>query len=508
MPFPITNWNGRRVTVMGLGRFGGGVGVVRWLAGQGARITLTDQASPNELAKPLAGLRDLEGKIAHPIKLHLGGHDSSDFVDTEALIVNPAVRPDNRWVREAIDRKVPITTEIGLFLDACPAAVVGVTGSNGKSTTAAMLASILRADGKKTWLGGNLGGSLLGELASITENDYVVLELSSFQIHYLPENIRPLQIVVVTNCVPNHLDWHDTFEEYAATKRRLIQLQTPDGIVVLSPTLAELDQWKEVAQGRLVSVGKGDWLVLDGEAESLDIQKVPVPFSGASKKKEKKKEATEREEADSLCSTGEKKGTGTFCSKRSQSPFSLPPLPVPGEHNRQNARAASTAARAAGCSDTAIQRGLMTYLGLPDRLEPVGICHGRRCVNDTASTTPESTAAATAALPDSWLLVGGGEKGADFSAMLDELARSAQGVAFYGTVGPKLYEQFKRVVAENDSRSPRFELFTTLDEAFRWSLSQSEPGESIILSPGCSSHDQFTHFVERGEHFKRLVQEA
>ena len=443
MPFPITNWNGRKVTVMGLGRFGGGVGVVRWLSQQGALVTLTDRASPADLTEPLALLHDLDGQTPHPIKLHLSGHDSSDFTDTEAVIVNPAVRPDNRFVREAIEAGVPITTEIGLFLDACPATVIGVTGSNGKSTTSAMLAAILRADGKKTWLGGNLGGSLLGELASITESDWVVLELSSFQIHYLPDSVRPPRIAVVTNCVPNHLDWHDTFEEYAATKQRLLQLQSPDSTAVLGATLVELDEWKRAVQGELIA----------------------------------------------------EKGI-----------FSLPPLPVPGEHNRQNAQLAAIAAQAAGCSEVAIQRGLMTYLGLPDRLEPVGICHGRRCVNDTASTTPESTAAASAALPDSWLLVGGGEKGADFSAMLDELARSARGVAFYGTVGPKLFEQFQELVAKSPSASPRFGLFTTLDEAFLWSLTQSEPGESIILSPGCSSHDQFTHFVERGEHFKRLVE--
>ena len=460
----IDNWNGRRVTVMGLGRFGGGVGVVRWLARQGARVTLTDQATAEKLAEPLALLHDLQGQTPHPIQLRLGGHHAADFAQAETLIVNPAVRPDNCWVREAVSQGVPITTEIGLFLDACPASVIGVTGSNGKSTTAAMTASILRADGRKTWFGGNFGGSLLGELASMTKHDWVVLELSSFQITYLPDQVRPLQIVVVTNCVPNHLDWHETFDDYAAAKRRLLQLQTPEGVAILPQSLAVLPEWRKAVRGELTS---------------LYIEQVsPV--------------ACDRQNINRLQAIGL---TEEFMKS----------LPVPGEHNRQNALAAATAAKAAGCADEAVERGLMTYLGLPDRLEPIGLCHGRPCINDTASTTPESTIAATTALPSSWLLVGGGDKGSDFVPMLETLSRTAQGVAFYGAVGQSLYGQFQKIALQQDPTSPAAELFTTLDEAFAWALSQSEPGETIILSPGCSSHDQFTHFVQRGEHFKRLV---
>lgn len=441
------DWEGRRVTVMGLGRFGGGVGVVRWLALQGARVTLTDQETPESLAEPLVQLRDLEQLAPYPVKFHLGGHDMADFADAELLVVNPAVRPDNRWVCEARRRGVPVTTEIGLFLDACPASTIGVTGSNGKSTTSAMITSILRADGRKTWLGGNLGGSLLGELASMTERDWVVLELSSFQITYLPDTVRAPKIVVVTNCVPNHLDWHDTFVDYAAAKRRLLELQTPDSTTILSPTLAE---W----------VKKGSGIFFRNDPEDASQKKFLTPFF---------------------------------------------------PHDRENAQAAALAAMAAGCSDESIERGLMTYVGLPGRLEPIGFCHGRRCVNDTAATTPESTIAATIALPSSWFLVGGGDKGADFSAMLTELARSARGVAFYGVVGPRLYERFQEILRDVRNSATNVlpsnaALFNTLDEAFSWSLAQSKPGETILLSPGCSSHDQFTNFVARGEHFKRLVQ--
>ncbi len=215
-------WAGTRVTVMGLGRFGGGAGAVRWLMARGASVTLTDLRDEGELREPLAALG------AQRPRLRLGAHDEADFKNAQVVVVNPAVgRPwENRFVRAAIDAGALVTTEIRLAIEQLPAGVVtlGITGSTGKSTTASMLHRALRA----TWtpgrahLAGNIGGSLLDAAGDIEEGDALVLELSSAQLWWLSrEPAWTPDIALVTNLVPNHLDWHGSIEHYTSCKRAI-----------------------------------------------------------------------------------------------------------------------------------------------------------------------------------------------------------------------------------------------------------------------------------------------
>ena len=176
---------GRRVTVMGLGRHGGGVAVVRWLAEQGAIVTVTDTATPETLADSLHALADV--RIA---AWHLAGHREADFDEADLIVVNPAVRPGHPLIDRAHLRGVPITSELELFLERCPGPMIGVTGSNGKSTTAAMIAAILGADGRQVFLGGNIGRSLLADLPRMTRESWTVLEISSFQLAWLARLAR------------------------------------------------------------------------------------------------------------------------------------------------------------------------------------------------------------------------------------------------------------------------------------------------------------------------------
>ena len=308
-------YHNRRVTVMGLGQFGGGAAAARWLAGQGARVTVTDLAGEATLAPALEGLAGC------PIAaFHLGGHHEDDFRNAEIVVVNPAVRPNNPWLNVARQHGVPLTTEIDLFLQNCPAAAIGVTGSNGKSTTAAMIAAILEAGGRRTWLGGNIGGSLLDRLDEIRPDNGVVLELSSFQLSYLRRETRVPHIGVITSFSPNHLDWHADMAEYAAAKQVLLQRQRPDDLAVLNARDRRLASWDRMVCGRLLP------LVAD-EA--------------------------------------------------------IPPLPVPGWHNRLNAACAATAALAAGCRWDAVNRGLQSFRGLPQRMERMAEIEGRAFYNDS-----------------------------------------------------------------------------------------------------------------------------
>ena len=428
-------YRGQRATIMGLGHFGGGAAAARWLAAEGAIVTVTDLADEKTLTATLRSLVD--AKIA---AFHLGGHREEDFRQADLVVVNPAVRPNpqNPWLAIARENGARLTTEIDLFLEACPAASIGVTGSNGKSTTAAMIAAILQAGGRKTWLGGNIGGSLLDHLAEIGPDDEVVLELSSFQLAYLRPETRVPHISVVTSFSPNHLDWHAGMDEYAAAKQILLQRQRPDDLAVLNTHDRRLAAWDRLVHARLLPL-------LTDEA--------------------------------------------------------IPRLAVPGWHNRMNAACAATAAVGAGCSRDAIDRGLQSFRGLPQRMELVAEIEGRAFFNDSTSTTPESTIVALESIDrPTFLLAGGHDKGFDFTAMIETIGRLAVGAAFFGQIGPRLYDRL--VVSHVDCLSIAA---PALDDAFDWCWHNSRPGDAIILSPGCSSHDQLRNFRERGERFDELV---
>jgi len=235
---------GAKVTVVGLGRFGGGLGVTRWLCKQGARVTVTDIAEASQLAESLRALKGFD------VTLHLGGHDRRDFVEADLLVVNPAVPKDSPYLAAARQAGVPRTSEINLFLQRCDATVVGVTGSVGKSTTTAMIGAIL-SQRRKTHVGGNIGISLLEQLPQIEPHDVVVLELSSFQLEDLPlVGISP-HVAVVTNLLANHLDRHGTMEAYGEAKKNIFRFQGPDDVLILNAADPQLAGWAREAPGRV-----------------------------------------------------------------------------------------------------------------------------------------------------------------------------------------------------------------------------------------------------------------
>ena len=480
------NYRGQRVTIMGLGHFGGGVAAARWLAAQGALVTISDAADENALADSLPLLADV------PIAaMHLGGHRADDCERAELVVVNPAVRPDSPWLYVARQSGARLCTELELFIENCPAKIIGVTGSNGKSTTAAMIASILKqtlpspfgrgagGEGGRAYLGGNIGGSLLDELPTMTPRDWAVLEISSFQLwHFAPRTphapreasahgVCRIHGTVVTGCSPNHLDWHGSFPEYVAAKQRIFSGQTADDFAVLNTFDAEVASWLPLIRGRAV----------------------PLPPLDT-----------------------------------------LPPLSVPGEHNRINAACAAAAAAAIGCDDADIRRGLEMFRGLPQRLEQMATIDDRRFYNDSTATTPESTIAAlrslagargteevvakTCSIPETchrqippspcaasvWLMAGGKSKGFDFRPLAAEIVRHACGAAFFGSARNELLE----LVAAVNARFPCVSV-ETMQEALDWCWRRSRPGEAIALSPACASTDQFRNFRERGQQFAQLV---
>jgi len=242
-----TTLAGKRVTVMGLGRFGGGVGVTKWLASQGADITLTDKLTAEQLVEPLQSIEQLIA--AGIVKLRLGEHNAADFSTAELVVANPAVpRPwEDRFLRVARAAGVPVTTEIRLLVERLNRdRVIGITGSAGKSTTTAMIHHLLTQSGLRAHLGGNIGGSLLNELDDIRGDDWIVLELSSAMLHWLglgagfpdAEGWSP-RIAVLTNISPNHIDWHGSFEHYRESKLNIFSHQHPGDHQLRSEEVAD-----------------------------------------------------------------------------------------------------------------------------------------------------------------------------------------------------------------------------------------------------------------------------
>ncbi|MBX3437622.1 MAG: UDP-N-acetylmuramoyl-L-alanine--D-glutamate ligase [Planctomycetaceae bacterium] len=442
MTHSSTDFRDRAVTVMGLGRFGGGAGVVRFLQSQGARVTVSDQRTADQLGHTLNELMDLRDVV-----LHLGDHSEEDFLATDAVVVNPAVRPGHPLVERARSRGARITSEIGLFWERCQGRIAAVTGSNGKSTTTKLLHHLLQADGRRAWLGGNIGGSLLSQVDRIREEDWVVLELSSFQLTALDELRARPALSVVTNFAPNHLDWHGTVQAYQFAKQTILRWQTPGEIAVLNAGDA-VRNWSTRANRRF----------FDGAS-----------FPGRS----------------AACANA-------FLAHR---------------HQLENAAAAAIAAESLGVGRSAIECGMASFVGLPHRLSLAATTGGRRWYDDSASTTPESTLAALASFETPIvLLVGGADKGVDLTALADGIVRAADAAVLMGAVAAPL----QGLIEGASSRATHRRLqsvvtASSLEEAVQQAWDLSRPGDSVLLSPACASFGWFANYVERGQAFSRLV---
>ncbi len=232
----MSDFASRRVVVMGLGRFGGGVGVTRFLAEQGARVLVTDLADADALRQSLAAIADLD------VELRLGEHRVEDFRRADVVVINPAVKPvGNVFIAAAIEAGARVVSEIRLLVERLPdrSRTIGVTGTAGKSTTSAMIHHIFQQRGVRAHLGGNIGGSLLGNLAAIEPGDWIVLELSSFMLVGLDADRWSPHIALVTNFAPNHLDWHPTVADYAAAKQAMLAHQQPGDVAILGASVGD-----------------------------------------------------------------------------------------------------------------------------------------------------------------------------------------------------------------------------------------------------------------------------
>lgn len=457
-------YRGRRVTVMGLGLFGGGVGAARFFAQRGAQVTVTDKRHEADLKPSIQALADL------PIRYVLGRHDTDDFRGADILVVNPGVPDDSPLVAMARGAGAQIEREINLlFKLTANNPKIGVTGSNGKSTTTALLGAMLRLADPRTLTGGNLGGSLLEETAALPEGAPLVLELSSFMLDGLRELAESPEVAVVTNLSPNHLDRHRTVERYYEAKRVILDFQDASGFAVLNWDDPELRNWAAHVRGRAIWFSTQE--EPDGDAAFMDGAKLVVRIGGG-------------EEVVALQQT----------------------LRLPGKHNLANALAASAAALAHGVKPWQIAEALATFNGLPHRLEAVARSPKNvTFYNDSIATTPESAICALHAFDGPTTLIAGGyDKGSSFYELGIAIAQRARRVILLGSTAAKIEESITRAARELQ-RTPQILHAKDLPEAAQMAATGAVPGEVVLLSPACASYDMFINFQERGNQFAHLV---
>jgi UDP-N-acetylmuramoylalanine--D-glutamate ligase len=446
------NLEDKQVLVMGLGRFGGGADVVRFMAKQGAYVTVTDRASQDALDDSLDQLSDISG-----ITYHLGDHAWADFEQADLVVVNPAVPPETPLLQRARDLGIAMTTQINLFLSLCPATVVGITGANGKSTTAALCAHLLTHAGdthsvpfRRVWLGGNIGHHpLLTHVADMQSDDVVILELSSFQTEWLDQ--AGVHVALLTNLTPNHLDRHKTFEAYCDAKERLFQTQV---------------------------------LTASSPGKSLFCADDPVGQQWYAKYQDQTHRSCSFFSADDVHN-----GLKQACR-------------LSGRANLTNLAGASAVARHLGVPDEALVKAIETFEPLPHRLEPVAERRGVRWFNDSIATTPESVMVALEAFTGGRILIAGGyDKGIAFDALAQAIVRQAKAVILLGQTGESLMRDIKAC----DSDFGPILCVKNLKEAVANANHLAECGDVVLLSPACASYDMFDNFQDRGDQFKQCV---
>jgi len=422
---------GSRITVAGLGRFGGGIAVTRWLCAQDAKVLVTDLDSAEHLSD---SLRQLEGL---PVTYRLGEHREEDFAQADIVVASPAVPLQNRYLEAARSAGKTVTTEIRLFIERCPARIIGVTGTKGKSTTTAMLGKMLDPVAK-TWVGGNIGKSLLADLEQIGETDLVVLELSSYMLEYLRDLRWSPHVALITMISSDHLPWHGSQEAYVDAKRNIIRFQQPEDVAVLNEDDPICAGFALEAVGKIIYFG----------------------LAGRSK-------------------------------------FDLL---IPGEHNQLNAQGAFATASIFGVDFTTAQRSLADFTGLPHRLQRIYESGGVSYYNDSIATIPEAAVAALESFPNKKVIqiVGGYGKDIPITAMCASLINRAKAVLCIGATGPAIADLLEQSPSENAAATYRCgDLATAVTIARQIAAA----GDIVLLSPGFKSYDQFVNFEQRGEEF-------
>lgn len=449
-----TELRNRKVTVVGLAREG--VALCRFLVARGAHVTVSDIKEAEALGPQLAQVAGL------PLRLSLGRHRPDDGLDADLVCLSPGIPPDIELVQAARARRVPISSATALFFERCRARIVGVTGSSGKTTTTALVGAMLAAAGRSATVGGNIGKPLIEQVDDFSPEDWVVLELSSFQLEPLRQSPH---IAVITNLAPDHFDRHPTFSAYADAKSQIIRHQTPADYAVLNRDDSNAWAMADLTPAR------------------------PVPFSLSSDPGE------DGAFSDGTCLWVRWKG-------RSQRLLAAADVPLRGGHNLANVCAAAGAGVAARVPAAAMAQAIRSFHPLPHRLESVDEVDGVLYVDDSIATTPFRAMAGIQSFSQRILLLAGGRgKHLPLDTWADLVRRRCRVVVLFGEASE---EMAIALAGEGDTplvilRAP------VLSDAVRLAHSLARRGDVVLLSPGATSFDEFNDYAARGDAFRATV---
>ncbi len=438
------HFRGKRITVMGLGLLGRGVGDARYLAECGAELIVTDLKSREQLAESVAQLKSFKN-----VTFVLGEHRLKDFNNRDFILKAAGVLLDSPYIAEAKKNNIPVRMSADLFAEISGVMCIGVTGTRGKSTVTHMVHAILKEAGKKVILGGNVRGvSNLELLKEVTPEHPVgypdaghiaVFELDSWQLQGFDVARMSPHTSVFTTFYNDHLNYYKgDIDAYLADKANIFLYQKPEDTLILGEQCAPtvIEKYGDKIKSKIVVV---------------DESKLPDTWV----------------------------------------------LRIPGLHNRYNAALALAAARAIGVADSVSRRTLESFAGVPGRLELIAEKKGVKIYNDTTATTPEATLAALAALDQSHtvLIMGGADKSLDMNALLVKLAEVKRVILLAGTGTSRILEFL-----------PNASVFDTLSAAVDEAFLTAESGDTILFSPAFASFGMFKNEFDRGDQFNAIVQ--
>jgi UDP-N-acetylmuramoylalanine--D-glutamate ligase len=442
----------KRVLVVGLGK--SGLAAARFLKKRGARVTVSD-------ARPATLIAELPSLLDEGFMVEAGSHGLLTFRRQDLIVVSPGVPATVPELVQVRALGMHIIGELELGAQFLLGEVIAITGSNGKTTTTTLVGEILKATGRTTLVGGNIGRPVTEFAEESTPETWSVLEVSSFQLETV-ETFKP-RIAVVLNITPDHLDRHGSFENYAAAKARVTEFQTAD-----------------------------DFLVLNAEdvKTQLVAAKTKAHIYWFSAKRQIKQGAFVHGESI------------FFAAKEGAKPEPVMPvaeIPLAGAHNVGNVLAAVCSARLAGVENAVIRAAVAAFKAVEHRLEFVRELDGVRYFNDSKATNVDATVKAVEAFEGGvWLILGGKDKDSDYATMSELLRARVKGVLTIGSAAEKIERQLAGVVM--------IERAETIERAVALAQEKASAGDVVLLAPACASFDQFENYEHRGRVFKELVQ--
>ncbi|MCM0607171.1 MAG: UDP-N-acetylmuramoyl-L-alanine--D-glutamate ligase [Xanthomonadaceae bacterium] len=454
------NFKNKRVFVLGLGV--SGFAIAGFLVGRGAVVTSSDQKTEEELGDRAKTLKDLG------VNVRAGDFATTLEGDFDLLVLSPGISPLHPIVADAVKRGIAITNEPEIAFSFLKKPVIGITGTSGKSTVTTLIGLMLKSSGFNTFVGGNLGTSLITAVEHESDYDFIVAELSSYQL----EQIRSLvpRVAVFTTIGQDHLDRYGTMDKYVETKRRLLTLGNSETLVVLNHDSLYLNKFSE--------------------SEEIKNKKMRVSWF------------TTREVLHEVgANYDEIARTFTVVYGEEVAEFDVSDMKMLGEHNIKNLMTAAIAALEVGATPDAIQKVIETFPGLPHRIEFIREIAGVRYYNDSKATNEIAVKQSMALFEDSsviWL-AGGKSKAIAYETLGKVAQRKCAHVIYFG-------EARDRFEKEIPLKKVKFKSVPTMEEAIRLAHSLAKPGQTVLLSPACASFDVYKSFEDRGDSFRRVVE--